>query len=54
MKLIYMEQTLQLIAKAKGVEVAKAMEEMGTIEYLEDVPYLVIKIEEENVVGLEN
>jgi hypothetical protein len=49
-----MEQTLQLIAKAKGVEVAKAMEEMGTIEYLEDVPYLVIKIEEENVVGLEN
>lgn len=54
MKLIYMEQTLQLIAKTKGVKVAKAMEEMGTIEYLKDVCYLVIKIEDENVVDVKN
>lgn len=54
MKVIYMEQTLQLIAKTKGVAVAKAMEEMGTIVYLDDTPYLVIKIDDENVVGLEN
>jgi hypothetical protein len=29
MKLVYMEQTLQLIAKTQGVEVAKAIEETG-------------------------
>lgn len=46
MKVIYMEQTLQLIAKIKGVEVPKAMEEMGEIKYLGDIPYLVIKIEQ--------
>jgi hypothetical protein len=54
MKVIYMEQTLKLIAKTKGVAVAKAMEEMGKIEYVEDTPYLVIKIEDENVASVEN
>lgn len=43
MKLVYMEQTLQLIAKTQGVEVAKAIEETGDINYLGDTPYLVIK-----------
>ena len=54
MRVIHMEQTLQLIAKIKGVEVPKAMEELGTINYVGDIPYLVIKIDEENVVGVEN
>lgn len=48
-----MECTLQLLAK-RDPSIPKALEEMGTIEYLGDVPYLVVKIEEENVVGLEN
>jgi hypothetical protein len=43
MKVIYMEHTLQLIAKMKGVEVVKAIEETGEIKYLGDTPYLVIK-----------
>lgn len=47
MKVIYMEQTLQLIAKKRGVEQAKKLEELGTIEYLEDIPYLVITLGEE-------
>jgi len=41
MKLIYMEQTLQLIAKTQGVEVAKAIEETGKIKYIGNTPYLV-------------
>lgn len=28
------------------------LEEMGTINYVGDIPYLVIKIEDENVVGI--
>lgn len=44
-----MEQTLQLIAKTKGAKVAKYLEAQGTIEYLEDVPYLVIELEEEKI-----
>jgi hypothetical protein len=44
MKLVYMEKTLQLIAKTQGVEVAKAIEQTGEIKYLEDTPYLIIKI----------
>ena len=47
MKVIYMEQTLQLIAKTKGVEQAKKIEKLGTIEYLEEIPYLVIEVNEE-------
>jgi hypothetical protein len=54
MKVIYMEKTLQLIAKTQGVEVAKAIEETGEINYLGDTPYLVVKINDENVVGVEN
>lgn len=46
MKVIYMEQTLQLIAKTQGVEVAKAIEETGEIKYLENTPYLVINQQE--------
>lgn len=30
------------------------MEEMGKIEYVEDTPYLVIKIDDENVVSVKN
>jgi hypothetical protein len=45
MKIIYMEQTLKLIAKTQGVEVAKAMEETGEIKYLKDAPYLVVELE---------
>jgi hypothetical protein len=43
MKVSYMEQTLQLIAKTQGIEVTKAIEETGEINYLGDTPYLVIK-----------
>lgn len=42
-----MEQTLQLIAKTRGVEQAKKLEKLGTIEYLGDIPYLVIMLDEE-------
>ncbi len=45
MKLIYMEQTLQLIAKTQGVKEAKLIEETGEIKYLGNTPYLVIKKE---------
>lgn len=45
MKLVYMEQTLQLIAKTQGVDKAKAIEETGEIKYLGDTPYLLIKQE---------
>lgn len=43
MKLIYMEQTLQLIAKTQGVKVAIAIEKKGKINYKAYPPYLVIK-----------
>ena len=46
MKLIYIEQTLQLIAKTQGVEVAKAIEKKGKIKYIGNTPYLVIKQEQ--------
>lgn len=42
MKVIYMEQTLQLIAKTQGVEVAKAIEKTAEIKYVGDTPYLLI------------
>lgn len=45
MKLVYMEQTLKLIAKTQGVEEAKKIEQTGEIKYLGDTPYLVIKQE---------
>lgn len=53
MKVVYMECTLQLLAK-KDPSIPKALEEMGTINYVGDIPYLFIKIEDENVVGIEN
>lgn len=53
MKVVYMECTLKLLAK-KDPSTPKALEEMGTINYVGDIPYLVIKIEDENVVVLEN
>lgn len=54
MKLIYMAKTLELIAKTKGVKAAKDIEALGTIEYMGEVPYLVIKIKEENLAGVNN
>ena len=53
MKVIYMECTLQMIAK-KDPSLPPKLEGMGTIEYVGDVPYLVIKIKEETLVGTEN
>lgn len=53
MKLVYMECTLQLLAK-QDPNIPKQLEEMGTINYVGDIPYLVIKIKEENVVSVKN
>lgn len=44
MKLIYMVKTMELIAKTKGTKAAKDLEAQGTIEYMGEIPYLVIKI----------
>lgn len=40
-KVVYMEQTLVVIAKTQGVEVAKAIEKKGKIKYIGNTPYLV-------------
>lgn len=53
MKVVYMECTLQMMAK-KDPTLPQKLEGMGTIEYVNDIPYLVIKIQEENVAVVEN
>lgn len=35
---------MELIAKTKGTKAAKDLEAQGTIEYMGEIPYLVIKI----------
>jgi hypothetical protein len=42
MKVVYMEQTLKIIAKLEGVAEAKRLEAEGEIKYVGDTPYLLI------------
>lgn len=42
MKVVYMEQTLKMIAKSQGVAEAKKLEAEGEIKYVGDTPYLLI------------
>jgi hypothetical protein len=41
-----MAKTLELIAKTRGVKAAKDLEALGTIEYMGEIPYLLIRIKE--------
>lgn len=43
MKVIYMEQTLQLIARTQGAEVAQQIISQGEVKQTEIGTYLVIK-----------
>ena len=43
MKIIYMEQTLQLIATVQGPEIAKEIISLGEVKQTEVGTYLIIK-----------